>query len=306
MKVISDLAAVPYNKERVSLTIGNFDGVHLGHQALLKRLTMTASAAHERSVVITFTNHPSEVLRPDSPVPLLCTYEHKIKLIREIGIDLLIPLTFTKEFASQTSEEFLQKVRTYYPFSRLMLGPDATMGRDRRGDRTYLQALAKNWGFTFENIEELISEGTKVSSSKIRELIQKGNLKGAEKLLGRQFSIYTYVKTGQGLGKRIGFPTLNMEVEKLCLPPFGVYAVRVLGEGKPLKGVANLGVAPTVRQDNKPILEVHLLETHDEIKNESLIEVILHTYLRPEMRFANVDQLKEQISQDVQNAQRIL
>src|SRR5262249_39059813 len=123
---------------------------------------------------------------------------------------------------------------------------------------------------------------------------------------GRKFSIYTRIKTGQGLGKRIGFPTLNMDVQKLCLPPFGVYAVKVVYGDKHHKGVANLGIAPTVRQDEKPLLEVHLLDKIEKIENNSFIEVVFHSYIRPEMRFESIDHLKEQIGKDVLTAKKIM
>jgi riboflavin kinase/FMN adenylyltransferase len=208
--------------------------------------------------------------------------------------------------AAQTAEEFLQMIRSHCSFSDLLLGPDATIGKDKHGNRNHLKEIASLWGFSLTYLDALTVDGIKISSSKIRETIQKGDLTETEQLLGRKFSIYTKVKTGLGLGKRIGFPTLNMDVEILCLPPFGVYAVKVLHENKSLKGVANLGIAPTVRQDGKPILEVHLLDAIGDIKDGCLMEVILEQYIRPEIRFGNIDQLKLQIAKDIQSALRIL
>lgn len=287
----------------VALTIGNFDGVHLGHQTLLKKLKQSPYP----SCVLTFVNHPLEVLKPHSPSPLLlCTYEHKIKLIEGLGIDFLIPLTFTKELSQRTAEEFLETIRAMCPFRELILGHDATIGKNKHGDPIHLKELAERKNFSLSYLEATTVEGVVVSSSAIRSLIQKGDLKAAEKLLGRKVSIYTKMKTGLGMGRRIGFPTLNFDVSGLCLPPFGVYAVHVLDKEKKWKGVANLGIAPTVRHDPNPILEVHLLEELGEIEQSHAFEVVLEQYIRPEIRFDTVEQLKNQIAQDILTAEIIL
>lgn len=292
-----------YNPQKgeAALTIGNFDGVHLGHQALLKALKQYKS---ERSVVITFENHPSQVLNPESATPLLCTLDHKLKLLNENGVDDVILIPFTAAFAQQKAEDFLQRVRERCPFSHLILGPDAAFGKNRHGDRTHMEAYANEQHFHLDYLEPLTVAGTQVSSSLIRNLIQKGDLQAASKLLGRRYSVYSSITKGQGLGGKIGFPTLNIDVDGLCLPPLGVYAVQVNWKGRILNGVANLGVAPTVRKNNKPLLEVHLLDCDEDVSG--LIEVIYMSYIRAEKKFDNIEQLKQQIGKDKEKAKQDL
>jgi|688.fasta_scaffold04683_20 riboflavin kinase/FMN adenylyltransferase len=302
-KIIDSFATIPREEGPFAMMIGNYDGMHLGHQSLFQQLKKIAQSTHCKSVVVTFKNHPSLVLRPECPVQLLCTFEHKVKLIEAQGIDVLIPLTFTKEFSHQTAEQFLNEVRKHCSFSHLILGFDSVLGKDRHGDKPHLFKVAKEQGFSLTYLDEIKLDGEKISSSKIRECIRQGNFDHAEKMLGRRYSIYTSIKSGEGLGKRIGFPTLNMDVGGLCLPPLGVYAVKVIHENAMLDGVANLGIAPTVRQNPEPILEVHLLESVAKI---DWIEVVFIQFLRPEIRFENIDRLKEQIGKDVEQAHNIL
>lgn len=303
MQIIRNLEPVPSLKRPIALTIGNFDGVHLGHLVVLKQLKQKTAPHQSHAVVISFENHPVEVLKPGTSIPRLCSLEHKIKLLEHSGTDLLVLLTFTQEFSQQTAEEFLQKVQNYIPFEYLVLGHDATLGKDRHGDRKRIHELAKKFHFEVEYLDEQSKKGVIISSSKIRELIQKGHLTSAEELLGRKYSIYGTVNSGRGMGKTIGFPTLNVDVSGLCLPPLGVYAVQLKHDAVTLNGVANLGKAPTVRQGNEVILEVHLFEFSEKIVNGSLVEVIFHDYIRPEKRFENVASLQEQISKDIKTAQ---
>ncbi len=294
--IVRSLEAFPAPQKASALTIGSFDGVHIGHRALLKELKERGY-----SVVITFENHPAEVVRPDTVPSKLCSTPHKLKLLEESGVDVVILLKFTSELSLLSAEEFLLKVRKAVPFDTLLLGPDATLGKDRQGDQKRLQKIAKELSFHLEHLQALTFEGTKISSSAIREKIRAGDLATAEQLLGRKFSIFAPIHTGAGLGKKIGFPTLNLSVESLCLPPLGVYAVSL----NSWHGVANLGVAPTVRKDLQPILEVHLFDYHPEIQDQSFVEVTFEKYLRPEKKFENVEQLKIQIAQDVRDAKAV-
>lgn len=281
----------------IALTIGSFDGVHLGHRLLLKKLKSAGFP-----VVITFENHPAEVLRPESAPPRLCTTPHKLKLLQEAGVESVVLLDFTREMSLQSAEEFLLNIRKHVPFQNLILGSDATLGKEKHGDRQHIQGLAQEQGFNATYLDLVSREGAKISSSHIRSSIRKGDLSGAEKMLGRKFSIYSQVRTGAGLGKTIGFPTLNMTVDGLCLPPLGVYAVRLTALEKTWMGVANLGVAPTVRTNVQPILEVHLFDYASEIPNLAYVEVSFEHYIRPEKKFEGLASLKNQIAQDVLEA----
>lgn len=303
VKIVRDLTSIKAAKP-VVLSIGNFDGMHLGHKAVLEAAKKVAEEKNEKLAVITFSNHPSEVLRPHDKTALICTPEQRIRLLEQSGVDFLLLLQFTKEFSEQSPEAFLNKIYATIPFSDLVLGHDATLGKNREGDKDRVITHMKQHGVNVHYVEPLQIEGVVVSSSKIRKLIQSGELTAAEKLLGRKYSIYASVVKGKGVGSPLGYPTANIAVEGLCLPPLGVYAVKLFYEGKSFQGVANLGVAPTVRKDSTPILEVHLYDDQLDLYGK-MIEVQFYSFLRAEQRFPNLDALKQQISRDVEQAKQV-
>jgi len=219
-------------------------------------------------------------------------------LLEQASIDFVYALIFTLEFAQQTPEEFLQKLRSKIPFDQLILGNDATIGNQRAGNQEVVRGLARTMGFEVAYIDDYVAEGQRISSSLIRGHINQGELKAASALLGRPYSIYAPVIKGAGLGASLGAHTANIDVKGLCLPPLGVYVVTLLYNGESYRGVANLGKAPTIRQNDFPVLEVHLLDANLELYGE-FVEVVLHEYLRPEKRFDNVSELKEQIALDI-------
>ena len=283
----------------VVLTIGMFDGMHLGHQSVLSRVKEISQAEGYGSAVFTFENHPAEVLRPDKKIPLLCSLDHKKNLMEKNGIDLLILAQFTREFSHQTSDVFLSRIRTLVPFNYLILGHDAAIGKDRHGNREIVQALAKQLQFEVEYLDPVFMDDQPVSSTKIRHLIQEGKLNEADKLLGRRFSIRGQVIKGMGLGKKLGYPTANISVHGLCLPPLGIYAVTLFCDGRAMPGAANLGFAPTVRNDKEPILEVHLLDCDQELYGRT-VEVVFEEFIRQEKQFNSLDDLKNQIAKDIE------
>lgn len=305
MKIVDDLNHFPAIHHPIVLTIGNFDGVHRGHQIVLDRLTQVSGTQHTEKIVVTFKNHPSQILRPESPVRLICTLQHRLELLRQQHIDYLLLLEFTKTFSQQTAEEFLRKVKKAIPFSHLVLGHDATLGHDRQGDPRMIAKLSKELNFTVEYIEEWLADGANVSSSIIRKHIQEGNFEKTKELLGRSYSIMGEITHGEKQGKRLGYPTANLDVSNLCLPPFGVYAVRLKHGEKVHEGVANLGIAPTMRDNQKPILEVHLFSPVTNLYGEQ-VEVFFHGFIRPEKKFESPDVLRNQISQDISLAHQLL
>jgi riboflavin kinase / FMN adenylyltransferase len=302
---------VAYSLEKIQLpkpvilTIGNFDGMHLGHQALLHHLVNTAKKQQAASAVLTFSNHPSKVLNPTNPTPLLCKIEHKMAMLEQAGIDLALLLPFTKEFSEQSADVFLKTVRHSLPFQTLILGSDAHIGKNREGNRSNVTKLAETLGFAIEYFPDIEKNGQRISSSLIRACIRQGHLKEAETLLGRPFSIYGEVIKGRGTGTTLGFPTANLDVEDLCLPPLGVYAVRLFIDNKPHEGIANLGIAPTVRQNNKPILEVYLFDHINDLYGKN-VEVLFCEFIREEKQFSNLEELKKQIALDVTQAKKYL
>lgn len=304
MRVIHSLSELN-SSGPVILTIGNFDGVHIGHVAVLSHAKKFATAEQLPLAVLTFENHPSEVLRPDKRVPMLCTLSHKVKLLEEAGIDILIMLPFTKELSQLAAEDFLRNVYAAVPFAHLVLGHDATLGKDRQGNKKQIQAFSQHLNFHVHYIEPLHYKGHIVSSSVIRGLIQKNEFDHAAALLGRSYSVYGPVISGNAKGADLGFRTANIDVSSLCLPSFGVYAVHVKSQEGLFKGVANLGIAPTVRDHTKPLLEVHLLDYQENLYGQH-IEVIFQQYIRPEKKFSSFALLQEQIAKDVAIAASIL
>lgn len=279
------------------LTIGNFDGMHRGHQALLNRARSLAESEGQ-VVAITFRNHPSEVLRPHPPISLLHSLAHKLYLLEQQSIDTLILLSFTPYLAKHSAASFIEKVRQYIPFSHLLLGHDATLGRDRQGDRATMHALSEQWGFSLHYLEEYRFEGQPVSSSRIRIALQQGDFQQVERLLGHPYSLYGIVIAGQGRGKTIGWPTVNLDVKGLCLPPFGVYAVAGRIGERLIPGIGNLGIAPTLRTESSPILEVHFLGIEEDLYGKP-IEIFFKQFIRPEKKFNSVTELQEQIALDM-------
>lgn len=302
MKIFLELSQLPKVKPAV-ITIGNFDGLHLGHQAVLQRLKSLTKENHGSTLVVTFSNHPSEVLRPAQVAKALCSWRHKCSLFEAQAIDYVLALNFTHDFSQQTAQQFLSHLYQSMPFSHLVLGHDAALGKDRHGDRAAVEELAERYHFMAEYLPPLLVEGKAVSSTRIREQLRLGNLAVAAKLLGRGFSVYAPVMAGQRKGREIGFPTANLDVSGLELPPQGVYAVKVKYRGQELPAIANLGVAPTVRTDSEIVLEVHVLDRELDLYEQDL-EVIFIKFIRSEKKFSSLSDLKEQIQSDIAMAQK--
>lgn len=305
MEILLNLSDMVDHLKPAALTIGNFDGVHLGHQTVINRVVELARKEQEHSVALTFLNHPYEVLNPNKSMTRICTTKHKLKLLESKGIDATILLRFTYEFSCQTAEQFLIGLFERFPFKHLVLGHDAVMGKDRQGDPGRIKKLAQALNFQVEYVAPFLMNDKPVSSSLIRESIQNGNLQEAGKMLGRAYSIYSHIIRGKGKGQTLGFPTANIDTDGLCLPPLGVYAIRLSIDGSNFPGVANLGIAPTLREDEKPILEVHLYEKDIDLYGKD-VEVTFHTYIRPEKKFSTIDQLKDRIKLDIEEAKRAL
>jgi riboflavin kinase / FMN adenylyltransferase len=304
MLLLHRLEDFVYEHKPIVLTIGNFDGVHRGHDALLKHAKAIADTKEGSVTVLTFSNHPSEILRPEQPTPLLCTIAHKLKLIERQQIPHTILLPFTKYLSQHSAASFIERVRSHIPFSHLVLGHDATLGRDRQGNRSTMMQLSMEWGFDVEYISEYRYEGKLISSTLIRQLVQEGKLQDAEVLLGRPYSIYSEALPGKGKGKQIGFPTANLNIKGLCLPPFGVYAISAFKNNKWTQGIANLGIAPTVKEEALPSLEVHLFEPTPDLYGQ-YIEVVFYDYIRPEKKFEKIQELREQIEKDVETVKKL-
>jgi riboflavin kinase / FMN adenylyltransferase len=290
MKIFNSFSEFPAVKSPLAITIGNFDGVHLGHQALLNRLKQVS----EHATIITFSNHPSTVLYKTA-ITYLTTLKHRLALFEKLGIENTILIPFSEDFSKQTAKAFLFELKKYIPFSHIILGHDAVIGHDRVAD---LKCLAEELSFSIEYLEPFHFQGKIVSSSEIRKCIQTGNLQEAALLLNRPYSIFATVQRGANKGGALGFHTANLSVEELTLPPLGVWSVAVKIGQEVIPAVANLGHAPTLHVGRPPCLEVHLIDDFRNLYGQEL-EVFFKRYLRAEKRFETIEALKAQIQKDI-------
>jgi len=297
LRSISELADIA---GPVVIAAGVFDGFHLGHRAVIDRAIAGARAAGGTPVVATFDPHPAAVLRPQSAPPLLTSTRHKIRLLADAGIAHVLVLGFDAEFAAQPPEIFIQALAdACRPLREICVGEDWAFGKDRAGNLSLLTVLGKKLGFTATGHLPVIVDGKAVSSTAIRAAVESGALAEAARLLGREFSVLGTVIEGRRLGRTLGFPTANVRPESEQLPPNGVYAVRVLIDGKSHAGIANVGVRPTVSNEGvQRLVEVHLFDFSGDLYDCD-IEVFFGRFVRPEQKFPDLDALRAQITSDV-------
>ena len=297
----------PYNN--AVITIGNFDGVHIGHQALFHEVIEIADAIDGTSIVMTFEPHPVRVLKQNGHPPLITLYEQKVELIESSGVDVLICIPFTLEFAAISAKEFVEDILlTRIGMKAIVVGKDYTFGRNRKGDIKLLQTYAKNYGFEVivaDWILTLSKSPDRISSTRTRELIIAGKVAEAQKLLGRYYQIRGVVTTGRNRGGRLlGFPTANIILHDELCPKTGVYAVTVESGSKKHKGVANIGYSPTFG-DHLFSVEVHILDFNKNIYDQK-IRVNFIQRIRDEKKFSNISELSDQIKKDIVKARNIL
>jgi len=304
LRAIDELATVP---GPVVLAIGVFDGVHLGHKAVIDRALTDAAAVGGAAVVVTFDPHPVRVLRPESAPRLLTSTPHKIRLIRDLGVEQLLVVRFDSDFASTPPEQFIEALaRGCHPLREICVGHEWSFGKGRAGNLKLLEALGEKHGFTEVGVPAVEIEGEILSSTLIRRAVERGDLPHAARLLGREFTILGTVVAGDQLGRKMGFPTANLSAHNEQFPPNGVYAVEVARNGGKLSGVVNIGVRPTIASaTGERVLELHLFDFTGEIYGQDL-EVTFRRFLRPERKFESLDQLRAQISEDAQAARAAL
>jgi len=309
MDVIESLEKIQRPFAKAVVTIGNFDGVHIGHQALFHQVIAKADALGGTSVAMTFEPHPARVLNGDNPPPLITLYEQKVELIGRTGIDVLLVIPFNRRFAEISATDFIEKILLErIGMVAIVVGKDYAFGKHRKGDVAMLQRMAERSGF-----EVLVADWIamplngigRVSSTKIRERVLAGRMVEARKLLGRHYQIRGTVVTGRNRGgKLLGFPTANIHlVDELC-PRTGVYAVTVECLGALFQGVANIGYSPTF-DDCLFTVEVHILDFSKTLYGET-IRVNFVERIRDEIRFSGIPELAEQIRKDIQRARVIL
>jgi riboflavin kinase / FMN adenylyltransferase len=289
------------------LAIGAFDGVHLGHQAVISTSALHAQEARGTPVVVTFDPHPAKVLRPDTAPHLLTATQHKIALIRDLGVAHLLVQHFDPQFAATPPEDFVRQLVTQArPLREICVGHEWSFGKGRAGNLALLKQLGTIYHFDVVGVPAVTVNGEVVSSTAIRRAIADGDLSKATQMLGREYTILGTVKTGEKLGRKLGYPTANLSAHSEQFPPNGVYAAEARLAGALYRAVANLGYRPTVSAAKRErLLELHLFDLNRDIYGEE-IEVRFLRYLRSEQKFENLEALAAQIAQDAAQAREAL
>lgn len=306
MKIIRDIGGIPADLRCAVTTIGNFDGVHLGHRFIFGKLVEEAGRESCPAVVITFEPHPKLILHPERrPFHLITSLEEKLRLIAETGVDYLLVIPFTLEYARTTAEEFVrgllwERLRT----RKILIGHDYTFGRGKEGDKAFLSEAGRRLGFAVEVMDAFQVGGTTVSSTRIRLALLAGEVRFAAGLLGRHYNLGGRIISGSRRGADLGFPTANIRPGKELVPARGVYAVHVLLDGERRQGVLNIGFNPTFAAGSLSV-EVHILDFNDNIYGRE-IEILFVERLRDEVRFEGPEQLAAQIGRDIAKARKIL
>ena len=308
MKLYNDIA--DFHVDTPIITIGSFDGVHLGHHKIIDCLNAVAQQQNGESVIMTFSPHPRLVLYPEeNNLQLLTTCEEKTQLLKKAGIDHLIFYPFTKEFAQKDYADFVRDILVnLLKVKVLVVGHDHRLGKNRKGNFELLQELSVKYNFILEKLDALSVDQKTISSTTIRNALKEGNIEKANRYLGYPFNIHGIVVKGAGLGRKIQFPTANIEIDNplKIIPAQGVYAVRAFVNGQSFPGMLNIGIKPTVNIDPRHMnMEVHLLDFSEDIYHQP-ITVEFIKKLRDEIRFSSIDELKEQLTKDEQTVRGIL
>lgn len=286
------------------LALGVFDGVHLGHQAVISRALEGKARSGGTCGVLTFDPYPIRVLAPEkAPRRLLASLDHKAEILARMGVDFLLALPFDLERAGQDAEDFAREIAAA-DVKTVAVGEDWRFGKSRSGDVALLARLSSELGFHLDAVPPVMMDGERISSTRIRQAIRDGSLDAAAKMLGRPYTVEGRVVEGRRLGRQIGFPTANVERGEEQFPPDGVWAVRARAGETCLDGVANLGVRPTVDGETRT-LEVHLFDFAGDLYGQ-VLEVEFVTHLRGEKKFGSLEDLKAQISRDAEQALYLL
>ena len=310
MRIISNTIQARNIKNAV-VTIGTFDGVHLGHQAIFKEMRRLAKEVNGETVVVTFHPHPRQVLAIGTEkLRFICSQEEKLRKFEEFGIDNVVIIPFTKEFASTPSDQFIKDyiIDRIHP-AVIVVGYDHHFGKNRMGDFEMLSRLGKQYGFRTEQIEAQDVNEVAVSSTKIRNYLWTGNVKAANELLGYPYSVTGTVVRGNEIGRTIGFPTANLDIpnEFMMINNPGVYACQTMIDGKLFNAMANTGLRPTIgdRADGDFIIEVNIFDFNGDLYGKTL-KVWFLDRIRDEVKFSGLEALKAQLQHDREEAKKIL
>ena len=304
MQVEEELGRLSPKKDML-LTIGVFDGVHLGHKYLLSQLTEHARQQNLLSGVVTFRQHPQEVLSPQTKLPYLTNLAEKVNLLKNEGVEAIITLSFTSELAQLSAHQFVSLLKRYLRMRGLVIGPDFTLGRNREGNTNSLRTLGRDMNFTVTVIPPIMVNGEVVSSTAIRNALANGDMKRVLNLVGRPFSLNGRVTKGAGRGVELGFPTANLDIDPgQALPADGVYATWTYIDGQAYQSMTNIGQQPTFGGSQR-IVEVYILDYHSNLYGREL-KIDIMERLRGEKQFDTAEELKKQITEDINQGRAIL
>jgi len=307
VKLIHHAHELQAGGRKVCLAIGVFDGVHLGHQQIIRQTIADARQHDGLAVVLTFDRHPSTIVAPDRVPPWIYSLPRKVLTLESLGADALLLLRFDHAFSQQTGEAFIRQLaRDLGPIHSICVGADFVFGHQRSGDVALLRKLGAELKFTVHGIAAVALDGQVVSSTRVRDAIRAGEFDLAAQMLGRPYSLAATIVAGDQLGHQLGYPTANLETDGFVLPPNGVYAAHAAVGGQTHPAVVNLGHRPTLHQPTPQIrVEVHLLDFDRQIYGEEM-EVTFTARLRAEMKFSSLESLREQIGRDVAAAREIM
>jgi riboflavin kinase/FMN adenylyltransferase len=307
MAVFFDIEQLPAFKNAV-LTVGTFDGVHQGHKAILKEVVAHARQVEGESVLITFDPHPRKLLFPDQPLGIITPLKKKIELITAEGIEHIVVVPFTREFARLNAQEYIEHflVDKFNPHS-IVIGYDHHFGHDRKGDLQLLEAYTELYGYQLIEIPPRLIEEAAVSSTRIRKAIEAGNVDVAGQMLGRPYSLQGTVAHGNKLGRTLGYPTANLDPNdpQQIIPAVGIYAIRVVHKGKTYNGMLSIGYNPTVTDKKELRIEANIFDFNMSIYDDEL-ELLFVKRLRDELKFDSLDALVQQLHKDKEDTKVVL
>ena len=303
MKLIHHLRELEPPRRKVCLAIGFFDGVHLGHQQIIRQTTTDARQHEALALIVTFDRHPGTIVAPDRAPLLIYPLNQKLQVIESLGIDVTLLIHFDRAFSQRTGEEFIRTLaRDAGQIRSVCVGANFVFGHKRSGNVELLRKLGKELSFAVHDLAAVSLDGKAVSSTRIRQAITCGDLDAASQMLGRAYSLSGKVVPGDRLGRQLGFPTANLEVTGLVLPPGGVYAAHVKTAGGSYRAVVNIGCRPTLRNPQSQLrVEAHLLEFTGDLYGQAA-ELVFVDKLRDEQKFPSLEDLREQIARDIDQA----
>jgi len=301
MKVTPIARELAQSGRKVCLAIGVFDGIHLGHQQIIRQTVADARQHDALAIVVTFDQHPNTIVAPEHVPPQIFTRSQKLRAVESLGVAGFLEIPFDREFSRKSGEEFIRELaRDLGQIRSICVGADFVFGRQRSGNVALLRQLGGELHFQVHGMAAVALDGQVISSTRIRETIRTGDLDAASQMLGQPYAVCGRVVTGDQLGRLLGFPTANLDITGLILPPNGVYAANTVVNGKRYRAALNIGLRPTVAASQPKLrVEAHLLDFSGDLYGAEL-EVEIGPRLREERRFGSVDELKNQVERDIQ------